>query len=171
MSRVRSFPPLAAPHCRVLVLGTMPGRESLRQRQYYAHPRNAFWPIMAAFAGFAVDAPYAERAAAIVAAGIAVWDVLRSCDRPGSLDSAIDPATLRPNDFRRFFREHPRVATVCCNGATAERLFRRHVLAGNEGLQRLHCVRLPGTSPAHATLGLPAKQRAWHAALRAALAR
>jgi len=170
VSRVSGFPPLAAPHCRVLVLGTLPGRESLRQQQYYAHPRNAFWPIMAAWAGFAVTAPYAARAAALVTAGIAVWDVLQSCHRPGSLDSAIDGATLEPNDFRHFFRAHPRVATICCNGATAERLFRRHVLAGNATVQRLHCRRLPGTSPAHAALDLPAKQRAWHAALQAALA-
>jgi hypoxanthine-DNA glycosylase len=155
----------------VLVLGTMPGRESLRRGEYYAHPRNAFWPIMASVAGFPVDAPYATRTAALVAAGIAVWDVLQSCDRPGSLDTAIDPATLRPNDFLRFFREHPRVTTVCFNGTTAERLFRRHVMGDDERLRRLACVRLPGTSPAHAALGLPAKQRAWHAALRTALGR
>jgi hypoxanthine-DNA glycosylase len=170
VSRVRSFPPLAGISCRLLVLGTMPGRESLRQRQYYAHPRNAFWPIMAPLAGVAADAPYGERTVALVAAGIAVWDVLRSCERPGSLDSDIDPATLRPNDFGRFFRRHPAIRTVCFNGSTAERLYRRHVAAQGHASPALRYLRLPGTSPANAALPLPAKRRAWHAAVRAALA-
>ncbi len=169
MAPVAGFPPLSAPHCRVLVLGTMPGQESLRRQQYYAHPRNAFWPILATFTGTDPGAGYAARAAAVVGAGIAVWDVLAACERPGSLDRDIDPATARPNDFRRFFRAHPGITTVCCNGSTAAQLFRRHVQAAGAA-PAVALVTLPSTSPAHAGLPVPAKQRAWHRALAAALA-
>lgn len=169
MALVASFPPLSAPHCRVLVLGTMPGRESLRRQEYYAHPRNAFWPILAAFTGTDPGADYATRVAAAVGAGIAVWDVLAACERPGSLDRDIDPATARPNDLRGFLRQHPAITTVCCNGGTAARLFRRHVLATG-ATPPLAVVPLPSTSPAHAGLPVAAKQRAWHHALAAALA-
>lgn len=168
MAMVASFPPLSDPHCRVLVLGTMPGRESLRRQQYYAHPRNAFWPILAAFVGLAPEAGYAARTQAILRAGIAVWDVLATCDRPGSLDRDIDPATARPNDFRGFFRAHPGITTVCCNGAAAEQLFRRHVLAATAS-PSFSVVRLPSTSPANAGQPAAARQRAWHQALSAAL--
>jgi hypoxanthine-DNA glycosylase len=169
MTLVASFPPLSAPYCRVLVLGTMPGRESLRQQQYYAHPRNAFWPILGAFTGTAPGAAYAARVAALVGAGIAVWDVLAACERPGSLDRDIDPASARPNDFVAFFRAHPAITTVCCNGGTAARLFRRYVVTPG-GTPPLPLVTLPSTSPAHAGLPVAAKQRAWHRALAAALA-
>ncbi len=90
MSRVQSFPPIAAPGARLLILGSMPGAASLAAGQYYAHPRNAFWPILAALCHFPADAPYAARVAALQAAGVAVWDVLQSCVRPGSLDTAIE---------------------------------------------------------------------------------
>lgn len=169
MALVASFPPLSGPHCRVLVLGTMPGRESLRRQQYYAHPRNAFWTILADFAGTDPGAGYAARVAAVVGAGIAVWDVLATCARAGSLDRDIDPATARPNDFARFFRAHPGITTVCCNGGTAAQLFRRHVLAAG-GLPPVDLVTLPSTSPAHAGLPVAAKRQAWHRALAAALA-
>lgn len=169
MALVASFPPLSAPHSRVLVLGTMPGRESLRRQQYYAHPRNAFWPILAAFTGTDPGSAYADRAAAVVGAGIAVWDVLAACERPGSLDRDIDTASARPNDFVAFFREHPAITAVCCNGGTAAQLFRRYVVTPG-GTRPLALVTLPSTSPAHAGLPVAAKQRAWHRALAAALA-
>jgi hypoxanthine-DNA glycosylase len=169
MAPVASFPPLSAPHCRVLILGTVPGQASLRRQQYYAHPRNAFWPILAAFTATDPGSAYTDRAAAVVGAGIAVWDVLAACERPGSLDRDIDPASARPNDFVAFFREHPAITTVCCNGGTAAQLFRRHVLAG-DAAPAVNLVQLPSTSPAHAGLPAAAKQRAWHRALAAALA-
>ena len=83
MSRVHSFPPLADAQARLLILGSMPGRASLQANQYYAHPRNAFWPIMGSLIGFAADDPYQRRCDALLAAGVALWDVMASCRRQG----------------------------------------------------------------------------------------
>lgn len=162
MPLARSFPPLATPSARVLILGSMPGEESLRRRQYYAFRHNLFWPIIGALLGFDPSLPYARRVARLVARGVAVWDVLESCEREGSLDGDIRPASEVPNDFKRFFREHPRVRAVFFNGGKAQHAFRRHVLPRlGERAGSLHCVRLPSTSPAHAGMPRAAKLAAW----------
>lgn len=107
MTAVTCFPALANPGATVLILGSMPGVASLAAQQSYAHPRNHFWPIMADIAGFDPAALYAARVAALTRSGIAVWDVLQSCVRPGSQDSAIQAGTRVPNDFAAFFAAHP----------------------------------------------------------------
>ncbi len=144
----------------------MPGEASLRQRQYYAHPRNAFWPIMSVLTGVAETASYEERVAGLSARGIAVWDVLQSCERPGSLDASIREHTIAPNDFSLFFRRHPRLSLICFNGTKAEQCFRRYVLPGlvHAG-SGLAFERLPSTSPAHASRSLEEKRAIWHAVL------
>jgi len=163
MSLVTSFKPLSRPTATALVLGSMPGAASLKAQQYYAHPRNHFWRIMACIAGFDASAPYAERVEAITGCGIAVWDVLQSCVRPGSLDSSIQAGTRVPNDFATFFREHPGILLVCFNGAEAQTSYTKHVLPGLT-LQGIRYVRLPSTSPAHA-VSFEKKLAAWRAAL------
>lgn len=165
VTRVASFPPLAARDAKVLVLGTMPGVASLRAQQYYAHPRNAFWPIVARVLGFDVATPYDERIGHVLAARIAVWDVLQSCSRPGSLDSEINDATAVPNDFAAFLGAHAGIERICFNGAKAEALFLKRVHPGLTTPPR-HLVRLPSTSPAHASLTLAQKTRIWRGALR-----
>lgn len=160
MSAVCSFAPIAAPDARLLILGSMPGRASLDAGQYYAHPRNAFWPVMGALFDFAPAAPYGERVAALQAAGVAVWDVLQSCVRPGSLDSAIRADSMVPNDFRAFLAAHPRIACIFFNGSAAADCYRRHVLPLG-AWAALPARRLPSTSPAHAALDLAAKLAAW----------
>jgi hypoxanthine-DNA glycosylase len=158
----RSFPPLARPSARVLILGSMPGAESLRRRQYYAFRHNQFWPIVNELLGVDSAAPYEERVSRLTARDIAVWDVLKRCERDGSLDGSILPASEVANDFKRFFREHPRIHAVFFNGAKSEHAFRRHVLPrlGARAAQlRFH--RLPSTSPAHAGMPRAAKLRAW----------
>jgi hypoxanthine-DNA glycosylase len=165
MLHVYSFPPIASGTARVLILGTMPGRVSLRERQYYAHPQNAFWRIIGGILGFDPAIPYEARVAVLQSAGIAIWDVLRSCIRPSSLDSAIDPSSAVPNDFATFLAEHRQIRRICFNGATAEALYRKHVrlcLAPQPNVQH---VRLPSTSPANASVPLPEKIRAWEAIL------
>jgi hypoxanthine-DNA glycosylase len=160
MSEARSFPPIATPAAHTLILGSMPGRVSLAAAQYYAHQRNTFWPIMGQLLDFDPALPYAQRVAALEKAGIAVWDVLASCVRPGSLDANIAPESIRINDFARFFAEHPDIRRVFFNGSMAESCFRKHV---EKTLDRspFTCQRLPSSSPAHAALSLAGKQEAW----------
>jgi double-stranded uracil-DNA glycosylase len=153
----RGFPPIADENARTLILGTLPGQASLAAGRYYAHPRNAFWPILGAVFGFDADAPYAKRVVELHKAGIAVWDVCAAAVRPGSLDSAIAADTIRPNDFAGFFARHPKIVRIGFNGTTAARLYRRHALPTD-----CHeLVTLASTSPAHAAMDLAAKRRSW----------
>ena len=149
MNTVSSFKPLALPYARILILGSMPGVESLQRQQYYAHPRNGFWPIMSKIAGFDASAPYGKRVEALTQSGVAVWDVLARCIRSGSLDSAIEKHDRVYNRFADFFDAHPGVALVCFNGAEAKRSYDSAVLP-TLGARKLRYVRLPSTSPAHA---------------------
>ena len=158
MSVVRSFAPIADARARVLILGSMPGVESLRAGQYYAHPRNLFWPIVCELLGAGASQPYARRVKLLQRARIALWDVLKSCVREGSLDSSIDDASVVPNDFKSFFRRHPKITRVFFNGAKAEACYRKHVLPVARTLQY---QRLPSTSPAHASLSRERKLDAW----------
>ena len=163
MLQVHSFPPIASRTARVLILGTMPGKVSLRERQYYAHPQNGFWRIIGEILGFDPACPYEARVAAVQSASIAVWDVLKSCIRPSSLDSAIDAASAVPNDFATFLAEHPQIQRVCFNGATAQALFMKHVRPCLATHLDVEYVRLPSTSPANASLPFAEKARAWQA--------
>lgn len=168
---VRGFAPIADGKSRVLILGSMPGKASLAAAQYYAHARNLFWEILGDITGAAPSLPYATRVRALKSSGVALWDVLESCTREGSLDSAIDGATIRANDFAAFYRVHPRIEQVFFNGAKAEACYHKHVLpvlahaAASLGYQRL-----PSTSPANASMSRAYKHRVWKHALRQALA-
>jgi len=166
MARIRSFPPIGDARAHTLILGTMPGAASLAAGQYYAHPRNAFWRIVAHVFGFDAGLDYRARVRCLADAGIAVWDVLESCERAGSLDTRIDPSSVVVNDFPRFFATHRRIERVCFNGGNAQTLFRRHALPALGDLAAT-IVRLPSTSPAHASLSADAKLRAWHTQLAA----
>ncbi len=162
MSRVHSFAPLAAVDARVLVLGSMPGKASLEAGQYYAHPRNAFWPIIEALFGIGRDSAYAARCAALLGQRVAVWDVLKTCTRTSSLDSDIDESSIVPNDFPQFFARHPQVSAIFFNGSMAERTFRRHVASQlAPALTGLDAIRLPSTSPANASYSWEQKLAAW----------
>ena len=141
----------------------MPGRASLDAGQYYAHPRNAFWRIASDLLQFDPGASYAVRKKALTSARVALWDVLHSCVREGSLDTRIEEEAA--NDFDRFFQSHPAITHVFFNGAKAEASFRRHVLAGIG--KPLTYRRLPSTSPAHAALPYPRKLAAWRVILGA----
>ena len=161
MARIRSFPPIEGASAHTLILGTMPGAASLAARQYYAHPRNAFWAIFAELVGFDPSLGYPERTQRLVDAGIAVWDVLCSCERRGSLDSEIDRTSIVANNFQQFFELHPRSGRVFFNGANAEALYRRHVSSTLATAHDLSYRRLPSTSPANASITLSAKAAAW----------
>lgn len=167
MKNVRSFGPVVGKGARALILGSMPGEASLAARQYYAHPRNAFWRIMSAIFGAKEGLSYASRLRLLTGNGIALWDVLGSCARRGSSDSAIERSSMRPNDLAGFLPQHPGIRRVFFNGAKAEECYRRHVLASLPPGLEIEYRRLPSTSPAHAGVTGAAKLKAWRAALAA----
>jgi len=169
MSHIHSFPPLAAPDATCLILGSMPGKASLAAQQYYAHPRNAFWPLLSQLLALPEQLDYAQRCQSLRQQRIAVWDVLNTCTRTSSLDSDIDPASIVPNDFVVFFAGHPQIRTVFFNGATAAGIYRRHVLPRlPPATAALPTVQLPSSSPAHASLSFVAKLARWRVILTSA---
>lgn len=168
MSILYSFQPIVDNHAKILILGSMPGQASLAANQYYAHPRNAFWPIMAQLLQINPDVSYDEKITALKLSQIALWDVLRSCQRTGSLDSMIETDTQTINDFQSFFPENREITHVFFNGGKAEVCFRRHVLPKNK-LGLLGFTRLPSTSPANARLSFEDKYKIWHEMIHSAL--
>lgn len=157
----RSFAPVYAPEARVMIVGSMPSVKSLADAQYYAHPRNAFWPIL--FDVFGVDRTddYEARKALIRDRGLALWDVAGVCEREGSLDSNM--RDIQFNDFAALYEVCPDIRTVLCNGAAAHSLFVKSGFAGNRQV-----LRLPSTSPAY-TMAYEKKLAAWKQALEDAL--
>jgi TDG/mug DNA glycosylase family protein len=153
----RSFPPIADERARVLVLGTLPGEESLRRGEYYAHPRNLFWPIVFALFDATPTAVYAERLAFVRAHRIALWDVCELGERDASADATI--RREQPNVIDRLLDTHPAIGAVAFNGTGAQRLHDRH-FARRPGLAYLA---LPSTSPAHARIGFSGKLARWAA--------
>lgn len=158
------FAPVSSKQARVLIIGSFPGMRSLEQQQYYAHPRNAFWPLMAELLGFDRDLDYHDRLVVLLRWRIALWDVLHCCSRSGSLDAAIEPDSIIVNDFVGFFRDHPLLKAVFFNGVRAEKEFRRRVIPelGDRHVS-LELVRLPSTSPAMASLSFTEKVASWEA--------
>ena len=142
----------------------MPGVLSLKANQYYAHPRNAFWPIMAALYDFSAQSAYEDRVQSLKSAHIAVWDVLHTCVRTGSLDSAIVSGSRIVNDFKSFFRNCPNIQLIAFNGTEAEKSFNTYVSPALD-LTNKTFVRLPSSSPAH-TKSLEQKIEAWKALLK-----
>jgi hypoxanthine-DNA glycosylase len=166
VASVSSFPPVASRDARVLVLGSMPGVASLEAQRYYAHPRNAFWPIMGEVLGFDAELPYDRRLAALRCAGIALWDVLARCVREGSLDSDIERDSVEVHDFAGFLQRHREVQAVLCNGGAAFQLFRRHVAGALPApFAGLPVRQMPSTSPANAGMPPERKLELWRAAL------
>lgn len=175
MHTVASFPPQVGAHCRLLVLGTVPSLRSLALQQSYGHAQNLFWPFMGELFDAGPQLPYAERIARLHARGIGIWDVLRECRRPGSLDSSIDPASERPNDIAGLLRAQPGIRAIALNGGKAQQGFRRHIVPSLDPatLAALQILALPSTSPANASMSRAAKFARWqvlreHAAAAAA---
>ncbi len=162
--RIHSFGPVADADARILILGSMPGKASLRADQYYAHPQNHFWRIIGELTGAGRELPYDDRLRQLKAAGIALWDVLASCERDSSLDADIRTGSMQVNDFGEFFCRHSRLRRVLFNGATAATTFHRLVLPGLSAAH-LQLLRLPSTSPANAAMSYERKLQAWRQAI------
>lgn len=157
--RVRSFPPVAGPKTRVLILGSLPGAESLRQSRYYAHPRNQFWLLIGDVVGVDLQGlAYENRLEALLKAGVGLWDVVSAAARVGSLDSAI--RDHRTNDLERFHKELPSLAAIGFNGGKSAALG-TPLLAG----AGVPLIQLPSSSPAY-TRSLDSKRDVWRALRR-----
>lgn len=157
----RSFLPVYAPQARVMIVGSMPSVKSLADAQYYAHPRNAFWPILFDVFGAARTDDYEARKALIRENGLALWDAAACCEREGSLDSNM--RDVQYNDFASLYARCPGIHTVLCNGGTAHSLF---VKSGAAGDRRV--IRMPSTSPAY-TMPFEKKLEIWKETLASVL--
>lgn len=152
-----SLPPVVASDTRLVVLGSFPGVASLRAQQYYAHPRNQFWPLLSAIWGIDLTGmPYAQRLDEATARGLGLWDVYASCRRVGSLDSAIHDAAF--NDLVSLTRRAPGLRAIAHNGGESARAMRQTQALG------VAVIRLPSTSPAHASWNFERKLAAWREA-------
>jgi hypoxanthine-DNA glycosylase len=151
---LQGLAPIARRDARLLVLGSFPSAASLAAQQYYAHPRNQFWPLLGALWDLDLAArPYARRVAEARRRGLAIWDVYAACRREGSLDSAIEAA--EPNDLAGLAARLPRLAAIAHNGGESARAMR---ITRSIGLP-VH--RLPSTSPANASWSFECKLEAW----------
>jgi len=159
MTRVQSFAPVIGENPRILILGSMPGVASLEAVQYYAHPRNAFWPIMAELFGIDASVDYAQRIAQISQKPVVLWDTLQSCYRPGSLDSAITRDSVEANEIPELLEEFTEIRAVACNGATSANYFRKLVLPRIS--ESIELLPMPSTSPANAGMNFAQKLGAW----------
>lgn len=156
------FAPIAAPDATVLILGSLPSQLSLQKQEYYGNPQNAFWRVMGDLFDAGPESTYANRVLTLQRNGIAVWDVLLSSVRHGSMDAAIDISTAKPNDFAAFFAAHPNLELICFNGKKAQQLYERLVaprIGGNIG--GLKFKSMPSTSPAYASMSIEEKVRQW----------
>ena len=158
VARSAGFAPVARRDARILILGSLPSQRSIETDQYYAHPQNAFWKIMGDLTG--AKGSYKDRCQALVEHKIALWDVLASSVRPGSLDSDIQMHTAEVNDFATFLSQHDALELICFNGKTAARIFERGVQAGIES-RAIRLRVMPSSSPAHAAISFAEKLGQW----------
>ena len=165
--KVSSFPPQVGAGCKLLILGTVPSLRSLEMRQSYAHPHNLFWPFMGELYGAGPALPYAERIARLHAAGVGIWDVLKDCHRPGSLDSSILAASEVPNDIPGLLDDYPTIQAIALNGGKAQQVFARRILPAIPAGRRdaLAILALPSTSPANASIPRDVKLERWRVLL------
>lgn len=162
MTLSTGFPPVEDSDAAILILGSLPSQRSIAEQQYYGHPQNAFWRIMREL--FGVAGEYPARCRQLVELRIALWDVLESSFRPGSMDADISLSEAQANDFAAFFDGHESIRLIAFNGRKAEQLFGRFVdpLAIADDIPR---VTLPSTSPAYASLSFSGKVASWRDAL------
>jgi TDG/mug DNA glycosylase family protein len=159
---ITGFPPIAAKNAKILILGSVPGVASLEKQEYYAHPRNSFWNIIAQLTDSPPLENYQQKKAILIDNQMALWDVLKHCQREGSLDSSIQSQSIVTNDFESFFNAHPLIRFVLFNGSKAEKEYNKRVLSVlSSKFDHLTYYRLPSTSPAMAQLSQPQKFQQW----------
>ena len=152
---IHSFPPVIDDGCRVLILGSMPSVVSLKRQQYYGHKQNYFWPMMFTIFEEPYSDDFAEKKRMLLRHHIALWDVLASCEREGSLDSNITDE--EPNDIRTLLQDYPSIQYLMFNGGKAFQSFKKYF---PDLLEQLAWKQMPSTSPAH-TMKREEKLRQW----------
>ena len=161
MTQVHSFEPVIGDQPRLVILGSMPGIVSLTAVQYYANPRNAFWRIMADLFGIDGEVDYAQRIDQISRHPVVLWDTLKSCHRPGSLDAKIKTSTALANDFNWLLAKQPTIRAIAFNGSASEKYFNRLVVPTLRPAQPLDFLPMPSTSPANAGMSFETKRDKW----------
>jgi double-stranded uracil-DNA glycosylase len=163
MADIKSFNFESGINPKILILGSMPGKKSLDEQEYYAHPRNAFWDIMGNIFNFAREqTAYNERVQILKNCNIALWDVVGICRRIGSLDSNIDNSSVIYNDFEYFFDKYRKIEYIIFNGRKAESLFLKQFSYPKlKALKNMKYYLMPSTSPANASVKKQDKMRAW----------
>ena len=162
-NRSDSFSPVVSSHVdylpKVMILGSSPGVISLEQQRYYAHPRNSFWWIMAQLFSFDFAGDYQYRLDKLSQSGVFLWDVLKRCERQGSLDVNILRQSEEVNDLESAVKKHATISMICFNGKAAHAIFKRHFNASDFDHIEFHV--LPSTSPAHASMTREEKLQHW----------
>ena len=158
MERKYSFAPLADNRSKVLILGSLPGAESLRKQQYYGNPQNVFWRIIYAVFDSEPEIDYTARCVFILKNKLALWDVCRSAERSGSADSKI--AAVESNDIAGLLCRYPDIDRVLLNGRKAESEYNRYY----KDLP-VSTIYVPSTSPAFAAIPFTEKLKIWREAL------
>lgn len=163
MNTVTSFPPIVGNNSRILILGSIPGIRSLELNQYYGHARNLFWPFMGEICGASPEFDYQRRAEILQKSGIALWDVLQHCERPGSLDADIVTSSEIPNDIPGLLKRYPNIGAIAFNGRKAEQAFRKHIRTqlSPRQFEVLAFLPMPSTSPANASISKAGKLNRW----------
>lgn len=158
MENCQSFLPNADENSEILILGSMPGVKSLDEAEYYAHPQNRFWKLMGIFCHndnlYKTD--YENKLKILLENKIALWDVIQSCKRNGSLDSNIKEE--KPNNIAELLKKFPKINVICLNGNKSYTSFKKYF---PEILEKYECYKLPSTSPANAKYKLEDLYKEW----------
>lgn len=157
----RGFSPVIGSNARVLILGSLPSQQSLIQQEYYANPRNAFWRIMREITSIKYSDAYEARCNGLINHRFALWDVLKSSLRPGSLDSSIEVKSAKENDFAGLLAQHREIKLIAFNGMKSRQLFDQLVLKSFSLPNGVELVNLPSSSPAYAAMSFETKLELW----------
>lgn len=155
MSIKKSFLPISHSSIEILILGSMPGEKSLQEQEYYAHPQNRFWKMLATITNSSMPTNYEEKIKLLEVHNIGLWDVVFEAKRIGSLDSAIEDES--PNDIESFIQYHPKLKTIGFNGKKSEALFKKYF----KQKSHIRYLLLPSTSPANAGIGFDEVCERW----------
>ncbi|AZA77250.1 DNA-deoxyinosine glycosylase [Chryseobacterium sp. G0186] len=153
-NRISSFPPLIDDQSEILILGSIPGVKSLEKQQYYAHPQNKFWKIILELLNEEFTEDYPARLEILKKHHIALWDVIDSCERKGSLDSEIK--NEEANQIAELLDKHPNIKAIFSNGGKSFKSLQK--LLGKN--YKLPIFLLPSTSPLH-TISFERKLEEW----------